>query len=291
MSGVAKFMEKDSEVSVDNLLRIIYDAFSRGLKDEEPTIKPTSSLEQTYDWCSRNWELVVASVDFLKSTDLETIVKEQCKAYLPESVVFPDLTVHFVFNGCDGRGFKSEVYMDITLCAILGKEKCVGLLAHEYHHSCRADFALQCSNPKWKNVFETLFYLESEGVADKIYNLGGVLPDNPFLPLQKLIKKRKETYENAIKHLARVEKGILTDEDPRKTFNNGSNHPVGNFMADLIEQKLGRLVLVGCVGDPVKFLNTYNEAAKLETKEGANMFVFSETVIYKLEQMSKDLKS
>ena len=110
MSGVAKFMEKDSEVSVDNLLKIIYDAFSRGLKDEEPTIRPTSRLEQTYDWCSRNWDLVVASVDFLKSTDLETIVKEQCKEYLPESVVFPDLTVHFVFNGCDGRGFKSDYH-------------------------------------------------------------------------------------------------------------------------------------------------------------------------------------
>ncbi|MBE0512813.1 hypothetical protein IBX38_07165 [Candidatus Bathyarchaeota archaeon] len=282
-------MKEEYGVSIDVFLKVIYDAFSHRWKDKTPANKYVSSLKQTYDWCCRNWDLVATSVDSLKSTDLEAIVKEQCLQYLPNNVVFPDLTVYFVFNGCDGRGFKSEIYMDITLCAILGKEKCVSLLAHEYHHSCRANFALRCSNPKWKNAFETLSCLESEGVADKIYNLGGVLPDNDYPPLRQLIKKRKEIYENAPKHLAEVEKGILTDVAPRKTFSEGSNHPLGNYMADLIERRFGRTLLVDCVGDPLKFLKTYNEAAKQEKRDEAGIFVFSKVVIYKLGQIMEDL--
>ena len=289
MSGVFKFTKKDYGVTADVLLNVIYNAFSRAGEDKATGSRSLSHLKQTYDWCRRNWDLVMASVDFLRSTDLEVVVKERAAEYLPSDVVFPDLTVYFVFDGCDGRGFKSQVYMDVTLCAILGREKSIGLLAHEYHHSCRADFALQCSSPKWKNVLETLFYLESEGVADKIYNLGGVLPDNSFPPLRQLIRQRTKFYRHAHIHLAEVEKGILTDANPRKIFSKGLNHPLGNYMADLIERRLGKVALVDCVGDPLKFLETYNEAAELEKEEKGNTFVFSEAVMSKLERVRKDL--
>lgn len=289
MSGVFKFMKEDYGVSADVLLNLIYNAFSLVKEARETLSRSLSNLKNTYDWCNRNWDLVMASADFLKSIDLEAIVKQRCVEYLPSNVAFPNLTVYFVFNGCDGRGFRSEVYMDITLCAILGREKCIGLLTHEYHHSCRAEFALQCSNKRWKNVFETLSFLESEGVADKIYNLGGVLPDNDFPPLKQLIMQRREFYGNAHIHLAKVEKGIMKDVDPRETFSKGSNHPLGNYMADMIELRLGKASLVDCVGNPLKFLETYNEAAKLEKEEKDNIFVFSEEVMSRLEQIKNDL--
>ena len=284
LTGVFEFLKNDYGVSPDGLLNIIHNAFSQRTCEEVSSDRSVRFLNEAYEWCNRNWNLVTATVDWLQSSDLESLVKRQVASYLPRNVVFPDLTVYFVFDGCDGRGFKSKVYVDVILCAILGREKSIRFLAHEYHHSCRADFARECF-PKWKNVFETLFYLESEGVADKIYDLGGVLPDNDFPHLTRLRRRRARIYNNASVHLAKVEKGILNDTDPLKTFSNSSNHPLGKYMADLIERRVGKASLIKCVGDPLKFLETYNQAAKLEKEENVSTFVFSKATMFKLQQI------
>jgi hypothetical protein len=289
LSGVFEFMKNDNKVSADVLLNIIHNAFSQRVGEKASRNRSLRYLIKTYDWCNKNWNLVKASVDWLRSTDLEPVVKERAAYYLPRDVAFPDVMVYFAFDGCDGRGFKSKVYMDVTLCAILGREKSIGLLAHEYHHSCRADFAQKCSNTKWKNIFDTLFYLESEGVADKIYDLGGVLPDNRFLPITQAIRQRKRFYLNAHKYLADVEKGILKNVDPLKTFSGGKNHPLGKYMADLIERKLGKAKLIYCVGHPFEFLKTYNEAAILEKEKIVKTFVFSKGVMAKLDDIQRIL--
>jgi len=285
LAGVFEFLKSDYGVSADGLLDIIRNVFSQKVSEEVSSDRSVRFLNVAYEWCSKNWNLVTATVDWLRSSDLESLVKKHVASYLPRNVVFPDLTVYFVFDGCDGRGFKSKAYVDVILCAILGREKSVRFLAHEYHHSCRADFAVECSDPKWKNVFETLFYLESEGVADKIYDLGGISPDNNFPHLTWLRRRRARIYNNASVHLAKVEKGILNDADPLKTFSNSSNHPLGKYMADLIERRLGKVILVKCVGDPLRFLEAYNQAAKLEKEENVDTFVFSKATMFKLQQI------
>jgi hypothetical protein len=288
LSGVFEFMKNDYKVSVDVWLNIIHNAFSQSVSKKPRgggSWGSLSFLNQAYDWCSKNWHLVTASVDWLRSADLEPVVKRQAASYLPRDVTFPDLDIYFVFDACDGRGFKSKVFMDVTLCAILGREKSVGLLAHEYHHSCRADLAMECPNPEWKNTFDILTRLESEGVADKIYDLGSIPPDNDFLPLRQLTRRRKRFYVNASRYLGGIEKGILRNADPRKTFRKSSDHPLGKYMADVIEQNLGKASLVECVGDPLMFLKAYNEAAKKAKAKVESTFVFPETAMAKLEHM------
>lgn len=73
-------------------------------------------------------------------------------------------------------GFKGGICADIALLAILGKTKAIKLLAHEFHHSCRAEIAVPYEEDRYPEIFQVLYWLESEGIADKVYDLDAEKP-------------------------------------------------------------------------------------------------------------------
>jgi len=186
--------------------------------------------------------------------------------FLPKIIEPLNVNVHFVLDGGDCRGFKGEIYADITLLAILGETKAIRILSHEFHHSCREEIAVPYKKDRYPDIFQVLYWLESEGIADKVYDLGTEKPDNEFEPLLKLMQIRKQMYSNAKNYLKMFDEAVQKLENPIPIFSNNAYHPVGHFMADVIESALGTRYLVKTVGDPFNFVQTYNEAAKILQK-------------------------
>lgn len=210
------------------------------------------------------------------------------KKFLPKVNGPVNMTVYFVLNGGDCRGFKEEIYADITLLTILGKTKAIRLLAHEFHHSSRAEIAVPYEEDSHLTVFQVLYWLESEGIADKVYDLGANQPDNEFEPLLKLIKTRRRIYLNAGNYLKLFDKAVQNSENPIPIFSKNAYHPVGHFMADIIENTLGTRELVKTVGDPFLFVETYNKSAKILRKSG--VYIFSNKTINKLQKIKAEIR-
>lgn len=175
------------------------------------------------------------------------------------------------------------------MLAILGRAKAVALLAHEFHHSCRAEIATPYKKTCHAEVFQVLYWLESEGIADKIYDLGQKKPDNAFEPLLKLVKVRRRMDCNASDYLTLFDKALRKWENPVPIFRDNAYHPVGHFMADVTENTLGTRELVKTVGDPLNFLEAYHRSAKILQK--SSIFIISEEAIKRLKKIRAEIRT
>lgn len=277
------YMNEDMKISFDEYLAIITNAFSEDGLESNLEKSRFPFIEKIYEYCSNNWHQIEETVSFLKQVDIKQKMYSMVKKYLPKVIEPVNITIYFVLDGGDCRGFRGEVYADITLLAILGKTKAIGLLAHEFHHSCRAEMAVPYEEDHFSEIFQVLFWLESEGIADKVYDLGAEKPDNEFEPLLKLRKTRRQIYSNARNYLMLFDKAVQKLENPVPIFSNNSYHPVGHFMADVIESTFGTSELVKTVGDPFNFLETYNNSAKILRKP--EVFVLSDETIRRLGEI------
>jgi len=281
------YMYRDMKISVDDYLLMIADAFS-GVGFRSSLDKThLSFVKKIYEYCSSNWNQIEETLTFLRRFDTEKL-HLIVKKYLPKIIEPPNMVIHFVLDGGDCRGFQSEIYADLTLLAILGNAKAAGLLAHEFHHSCRAEITAPYKETRYPEIFQVLYWLESEGIADKVYDLGQEKPDNMFEPLLKLVKVRRRMYLNANNYLRLLDKALRISENPIPIFSNNAYHPVGHFMADVIESTLGTRELVKTVGDPFDFVEAYNESARILQK--SSVFILSNDTIKKLRKIRAEIR-
>lgn len=282
------YMYSDMQISRDEYFHIITNAFS-GVRSRNGLDRSHFSfVQKIYEYCSTNWNKVEATVTFLRQFDtrrLHSLVKK----YLPKVIEPPNLVMRFVLDGGDCRGFQREIYADLTLLAILGRAKAAALLAHEFHHSCRAEIAAPYKKTRHAEVFQVLCWLESEGIADKVYDLGQKKPDNAFEPLLKLVKIRRRMYSNASDYLTLFDKALRKWENPVTIFRDNAYHPVGHFMADVIESTLGTRELVKTVGEPFDFLEACNKSAKILQK--SSIFILSEEAIKRLTKIRAEIRT
>jgi hypothetical protein len=281
------YMDRDLKMKVEDYLSVIANAFSKGNLEGILDKSHFSFVRKIYEYCSDNWCQIEETVSFLRQIDIEKEMYLRVEKFLPKVIKPANMTVYFVLDGGDCRGFKEEVYADITLLTILGKTKALGLLAHEFHHCCRAEIAVPYEEDRHPAVFQVLYWLESEGIADKVYDLGSNEPDNEFEPLLKLIKIRRRIYWNAGKYLKLFDKAVQNSENPIPIFSKNAYHPVGHFMADIIENTLGTRELVNTVGDPFYFVETYNKSAKILRKSG--VYILSNKTISKLQKIKAEI--
>ncbi len=207
------YMYSDMEISVDKYFLTITHAFSKVRLRSSLDSSHFSFVQKIYECCAANWNQIEETVQFLRQFDTRKL-HFMVKKYLPKTVVPPSMVIRFVFDGGDCRGFQGEIYADLTLLAILGEDKAAGLLAHEFHHSCRAKVAVPHKETRYAETFQVLYWLESEGIAGKVYDLGQEKPDNMFEPLLKLMKVRRHMYYNASKYLKLFDKALRESENP-----------------------------------------------------------------------------
>ena len=81
---------------------------------------------------------------------------------------------------------------------------------------------------------------------------------------------------------------LKTDEEIRKRADpfwgyQGAWYTVGYEMAALVEKQYGRKVFDECLMDPRKLLERYNEIAKKANAEGAELAVWSDELLKRLQ--------
>jgi hypothetical protein len=282
LQKVFDYIYSDMKISVDEYFLIIANAFSGVRLRSGLDRSHLSFVQKIYEYCSANWDQIEETVAFLRRFDTNKLCS-MVEKYLPKTIVPPHMVIRFVLDGGDCRGFQGEIYADLTLLAILGKAKATGLLAHEFHHSCRAEIAVPYKGTRHAEVFQVLYWLESEGIADKVYDIGQEKPDNMFEPLLKLVKIRRRMYSHASDYLKLFDNALRESQNPMPVFRDNAYHPVGHFMADVIESALGTRELVETVGDPLRFVEAYNESAGMLQK--SSIFILSEGAIKRLTKI------
>lgn len=282
------YLKKDMEISIDEYLLLIAQAFSKEHVKGNLDESRLSSFKKTYEYCSINWSKIKKMVLFLKQNDIEKKIELIARKYLPNNIK-PKVTIYFFLNGGDCRApYKGEIYADIILLTILGKTKAIKLLAHEFHHCCRAEIVVPYKKERCPEIFQVLQWLEMEGIADKVYALGEEIPDNKFKPLLKLINIRRRIYSKAKEYLKLLDRTIQEGGNPVLIFiKDCAYHPVGHFMANVIENALGIEKLVEAVGDPFDFIEKYNESAKRLHKP--NVYVFSDKTLNRLRKIREEI--
>ena len=229
-------------------------------------------------------------INKLKSASYNQQAVNKALNYLPIKQVNEYPQVSFVIFANDGRGYSPIV---IDLLATMDWDF-VPFLAHEYHHWYRN----KLDKVQWHRIesddrliMEVLSQLEAEGIADQIdksqwdgksvkqgtleRNYIAMVNQSPSV-LEKVDKLFSEIASSNDKRVANYTK--IKSAIPQ------GGHPTGFFMATMILKTLGRSELVRTVGNPIRFIKTFNNAARMKGKSGLAFSFEAMKVIEELER-------
>jgi hypothetical protein len=246
----------------------------------------TPSYYQALEYSDANRAKIISKRDSFKTFPYTRMAIEELLKYLPEKEVSDPPQVSFiVFN--DSRGYTpvvmglndlvigDEALTDAQVAALKSQgftryRPQVLYFAHEFFHHYR-DQKLEFRQPENNKVDESLIWyinqIENEGIADLInvaplYNLAipkykeRIDKEQALVPAQikglsdvlAEIHSKPETAGKSVKNLGKYVKR--------------SGHPIGYYMASLIQKYEGREALVKVVRNPFKFFYLYNQVCK-----------------------------
>ena len=265
----------------------------------------TPSYYQALEYTDVNREKIIAKRNSFKTFPYtENAIKELLK-YLPETEVSDPPAVSFIaFNDSRGytpvvMGLNDLVAGDESLTdAQVAKLKSQGFnryrpqvlyFAHEFFHHYR-DKKLEFTEPQNNKLDDSLLWyinqIENEGIADLInvaplYDLG-------MAKYKERIDEEQAMVPTQIKGFSHIMEQIFLQPEKAKEqaknigkYIKRSGHPMGYYMASLIQRHKGREALVKVVRNPFRFFYLYNQVCS-ETAEGTP---FSKGAISLIEQL------
>jgi len=210
--------------------------------------------------------------------------------YLPQRRVSDSPPVSFLIFESNGRG-SSPIVIDLAASI---EWDFVSFLAHEYHHWYRSrqqQFNQNKVTSAERDIVEAFSLIEAEGIADMVDKKDWYNKPNDAISDYAIRFIQDVQRTPSIIHY--IDQGLIQiSKHPEQKRSIGRKilqilpqrgHTTGYFMASLILENLGKKELIKSVGNPFKFLNLYNKAAK---KSGNKYPSFSERslkVISKLE--------
>lgn len=205
--------------------------------------------------------------------DMMQWVEERLRNYLPSNILIPPTKLYLVFGSGDGRIFYDEATFDVTLAYVMGLENTKGMIAHELHHMARNKEYGNWTD--YKGLKFILSTLEAEGIADMVFSIHSSTLARNDLPIVTMMMQSK-AYDCVDEILKEMDE-LVSKSYPRepkqnklyRLFSKNAFHPVGHVMARRIENCLGRERLVDCIGEPVKFIKTYQTSAE---RDGGHVF-------------------
>lgn len=209
--------------------------------------------------------------DSLISVDLVSAAGHLAQAYLPPGQLDrrPPPVIAFGIYGPEAYGAELGITMDLLFALDRGPYL-LPILAHEVHHvhvASLTTFRLpERSSPAFV-LLQALRNLANEGTADRI-NLR--FPVSPPAMTAAAAPAYNSAYNQAHSTLLGID-SLLTQigQDTAMLRRAGAElsnrlvyagHPVGAYMAERIEETLGRQALIEILGNPFAFLRTYNDA-------------------------------
>ena len=204
--------------------------------------------------------------------------------YLPEGSVDPaDLpTLYLVVIDGDSKAFRSGIVLDVVGLALTGTEYAKRLIAHEFHHHYRRRLDRVAFDDVDEQVLPLVRLMEraeTEGIADLIdkrdlvTDPAGLPPSQTAHPLfawmwDAYLGLHASAPEHLVELNALLEaygEGRLDAERATTLERQASRisaRAFGVFVADAVDQELGRERVASCVGDPFALFLAYAEAAQ-----------------------------
>lgn len=217
-----------------------------------------------------NKRKVLRQLENLKRTPYNKEAIQRTLKFLPQNYVNQYPPVAFVIFENNGRG-SSPIVVDLAASM---QWDFVSFLSHEFHHWYRnRQMKFNYRNVSNNDLYlvQALDHIEAEGIADMVdkrdwftkasnsvstYARSFIddVSRTPYVikQMDELLISANE-YPNNRKQIGRKILQLL----PQK------GHTTGYFMASLILETLGKNKLVDCLGNPFKFILTYNKAAKI----------------------------
>lgn len=226
----------------------------------------------------------------LKRNKENIIALNRTLEYLPQNSVSQYPPVSFLIFESNGRG-SSPIVVDLAASI---EWDFVSFLAHEYHHWYRGK-QLKYNQRKVSSadraLIDALNLIEAEGVADMVDK------KDWYTKSSNAISSYARRFISDVQRTGGVIKSIdasliQISKNPNQIRNYGQKiwqalpqrgHTTGYYMARLILEYSNKRELVQCVGNPFRFIQTYNKAAK---RAGSNYPKFSEASI----KVIKDLE-
>ncbi len=242
-------------------------------------------------WASKNLDKIKEFTDIIiheinKSEFIEIVAN-----YVPKNISMDKIRINLVVFMNNGFGVGEEMIIDVPFLGSMTSDGISRILAHELHHMLRTKVEVPyCIEDEYAGVNQALFWLESEGIADlcnyketsKIYENFGYVEQGKFAEITLNMRHHITEFNNALD--LDLNHDFERVNSKNYLSNNISFHPIGYFMAKYICSVLGEEQLQNCVGDPYKFIVTYNKAAKL-TEDLKKVSSIDESVIQALNEV------
>ncbi len=215
---------------------------------------------------------ILAQLRKLEETPLAEAVAAKASSFLPPAKCADLPGVSFLIFGNDARGY-SRVVVDIVF-SIEAESVLPLLLAHEFHHFYRNKilaFDPRLVGAEDKSIVWLMNQIQAEGIADQIDKPFWFYRENAVPSYQAFALKYREFVERSPKTIRAMDQLFCRMwESPRNKRGMGSKflkivpmsgHPTGFWMANTIQEELGREALIREVGNPFAFFRLYNQAA------------------------------
>ncbi len=220
-----------------------------------------------------NKNKMMRQLENLKSIPYNRKAITRTLKFLPQNRVSVYPPVAFVIFENNGRG-SSPIVVDLAASI---EWDFVSFLSHEFHHWYRnRQLKFNYNNIRRNDMLlvQAFDHIEAEGIADMVDKRDWFTKASNSVSLQarQFINDVSRT-PYIIKQMDRIL--IKAEQYPSSRNRQGNKllnllpekgHTTGYFMASLILEEFGKDKLVSCVGNPFKFIKTYNDAAKISKR-------------------------
>ncbi|MBX2875620.1 MAG: hypothetical protein KTR30_26115, partial [Saprospiraceae bacterium] len=285
--GFNKWMSGERSQSIfKNYYTLVYnpafkDSLQRKLANSEGYVKV---LYQHQVEAKQKRKLVKRFIRKFKRSDIVKQAKEIVKPYLPEDFTVENepTDIAFLLFQPDGFAVDDTIIIDALFAYNYGDgfEKFV---AHELHHVYVANYISKLrkvnqDDPHFQ-LIQAFKFLRMEGTADLIDKVDLLERTNKndyetkYAAHYRKSKTYLHTIDSLLQEIANDQHLLPTasKEIRRQLPYNG--HPMGLYIAHLIEKKYGRDGILKCLDNPFTFIKLYNTIAK---DSNGQQFVFSE---------------
>ena len=220
-----------------------------------------------------NKNRMIKQLENLKSIAYNRKAISRTLEYLPQRTVNEYPPVAFVIFESNGRG-SSPIVVDLAASI---EWDFVSFLSHEFHHwyrnrQLKFDYSKVDQNDLL--LVQAFDHIEAEGIADMVDKRDW------FTKASNSVSKYARQFINDVSGtpyiIKQMDKILIKAEKNPNLRNRLGNkllnllpekgHTTGYFMASLILQEFGKDRLVKCLGNPFKFIRTYNNAAKISNR-------------------------
>jgi len=266
----------------ETLEKLLEGKTSRYLKYYSKVKKDKKTYEKNVKLIKEKWNKIHESI------------YARASAFLPYGESEKNPTVSILIFDTDARGYET-----IVIDAIFANrlEDFVSLAAHEVHHFYRnqmLEYDKEEIEEEDKDLIWVINQIHAEGIADHIdkglFIFGGIetaFPKAYVKYFKEYVKRAPEIIKEINTIIEKFVSEKLTNKElglEIKKIVPLAGHPLGYYMTNIIIKNAHFDELIRTVGNPFKFYELYNKAARMDREK---LSLFSDISLNLVEELEK----